>query len=188
MMIYIYIYLCLFLSRINVLFFFIGVLLLDEMQLTPNISFDRKTFRFHGFTDLGAYTPVHQSRELGDHSLVLMFQPLAGKWVQALACFLSKGCATGKVLSHLIIECLNLLHAAGLHVQAVVSDGAQWNRGMWTQFGINEENVSCTHPCDENEKLWFLSDFPHLVKNVRNSIVSREETWVQFSRFIIFIL
>ena len=150
------------------------------MQLTPNVSFDRKTLNFNGFTDLGDHTPVHQSRELGDHALVFMYQPFAGKWVQALACFLSKGCATGNVLSHLIIECISLLSACGLHVNAVVSDGAQWNRGMWTQFGINEKKVSCKHPVEENEELWFISDFPHLIKNLRNNIVSREKTWVKF--------
>ena len=150
------------------------------MQLTPSVSFDRKSFRFNGFTDLGAHTPVHQSRELGDHALVFMFQPFAGKWVQTLGCFLSKGCATGKILCHLVIECVNLLHAAGLYVDAIISDGAQWNRGMWTQFGIHENNVSCQHPCDEKEQLWFLSDFPHLIKNLRNFIVSKEETWVNF--------
>ena len=107
-----------------------GALLLDEMQLTPTISFDKKILKFHGFTDLGAYTPGHQARELGDHALVLMYQPFAGPWVQVLACFLSKGCATGQVLAHLVLECINLLNASGLYVDAVVSDGAQWNRGM----------------------------------------------------------
>ena len=141
------------------------------MQLTPNVSFDRKTFKFNGFTDLGSLTSVYQSREQGEHALVLMYQPFAGKWVQALACFLSRGCATGKVLSHLVMECINLLHAVGIYVQAVVSDGAQWNRGMWTQLNINEKNVPCEHPCNADERLWFLSDFPHLIKNLRNCIV-----------------
>ena len=175
---YDYIYLFFFSFYILQFSILLGVLLLDEIKLTPNISFDRKTLRFNGFTDLGAYTPVHQSRELGDHALVLMYQPLTGKWIQALACFLSKGCATGKVLNHLVIECINLLHVCGIHVQAVVSDGAQWNRGMWSEFGIDAENVSCVHPCNDEDRLWFLSDFPHLIKNTRNFIVSKEETWV----------
>lgn len=151
---------------------------MDEMKLSQNVSFDSKKLRFNGFTDLGKHTPVHQCRELGDHALVIMFQPFAGNWVQALACFLSKGCATGNVLSHLIIECINLLHVCGIHVQGVVSDGAQWNRGMWNQFGINDNSFSCSHSNNENERLWFLSDFPHLVKNFINFIVSREETLV----------
>ncbi|KAK3907824.1 Transposable element P transposase, partial [Frankliniella fusca] len=33
--------------------------------------------------------------------------------------------------------------------------------------------VSVCHPCDENRRLWFASDFPHLVKNVKTRIVQR---------------
>lgn len=155
-----------------------GVLLLDEMKLNPCVSFDKQTLKFNGFTDLGSYTPVHQARELGDHALVFMYQPFVGKWVQVLGCFLSKGCANGKVLSHLVIECINLLKACQLSVNAIISDGGQWNRGMWTQFGICEGNTSCEHPIEEDKTLWFLSDFPHLIKNLRNTIVSSEETWL----------
>ena len=107
------------------------------MQLSATVSFKRQNFRFNGFTDLGAHTQIRQSRELGDHALVFMYQPLAGKWVQTLACFLSKSSTAGKILSHLVIECINLMHACGLCIEEVMSVGAQWNRGMWTQFGIN---------------------------------------------------
>ena len=168
-------------SLLTRLISFPGVRLLEEMQLSVIVSFDRNFFRFNGFTDLGAHTPVRQSRELGDHALVFMYQPISGKWDQTLACFLAEGCATGKILSHLVIEYINLLHACGLYVDAVISDRAQWNRGMWTLFGINQDNVSCDHPREKDEKLWFLSDFPHLIKNLRNFLVSREDTWVNFS-------
>ncbi|KAK3924293.1 Transposable element P transposase [Frankliniella fusca] len=55
-----------------------GVLLLDEMILQPGTEFDRNTLLHWGF-------------ELGDHALVVLFQPFAGGWVQSLGCFLSKG-------------------------------------------------------------------------------------------------
>ena len=84
-------------------------------------------------------------------------------------------------MSDLVIECINLVHAAGLDVDAIISDGAQWNRGTWTQFRIHENNISYQHSRDEKGQLWFLSDFPHLIKNLRNFIVSKEETWVNFS-------
>ncbi|KAK0075394.1 hypothetical protein PV325_006952, partial [Microctonus aethiopoides] len=49
-----------------------------------------------GFVDLGGHTPERQKHQLGDHALVIMFQSFRGKWVQTLACFLSKGCADSK--------------------------------------------------------------------------------------------
>lgn len=72
---------------------FIRSLLIDEMKLMEGFRFNRNTCQFQGFVDLGEYTPEHKKNEPGDHALVLMFQPFRGKWVQALACFLSKGCA-----------------------------------------------------------------------------------------------
>ncbi|XP_034242912.1 uncharacterized protein LOC117646214 [Thrips palmi] len=35
--------------------------------------------------------------------------------------------------------------------------------------------TSCEHPIDKNRRLWFFSDFPHLVKSVKQKIVNAEE-------------
>ncbi|KYN26683.1 hypothetical protein ALC57_03946, partial [Trachymyrmex cornetzi] len=123
------------------------------------------------------YTPLHQKGKKGDHALVMMFQPFQGKWVQSLACFLSKGCASATVLHQLIVECIILVEQAGLHVDVITTDGATWNRSMWVKFGITEENVSCEHIVDPSRRLWFISDFPHLVKCLRNFIIKHTETW-----------
>ncbi|XP_046408757.1 uncharacterized protein LOC124173283 [Ischnura elegans] len=48
---------------------------------------------------------------------------------------------------------------------------------MWRHFGIDAENASCIHPVNALRRLWFSSDFPHLIKNVRNFFVKNEETW-----------
>ncbi|XP_043268194.1 uncharacterized protein [Venturia canescens] len=129
-----------------------GVLLIDEMKLSEAISFDRKTMKFGGFVDLGKYTPENQKATRADHALVFMFQPFRGRWVQALGCFLSKDSVSSAVLHKLILECVILLGNSGFHVDAVTTDGAQWNRGVWNIFGIDENNLSCLHPCDENER------------------------------------
>lgn len=80
----------------------IGVLLIDEMQLSSGLSFNRSTLQVNGFVDLGDYTPEHQRGQKGDHALVLMYQPFKGKWVQSIACFLSKGAASGNSASALV--------------------------------------------------------------------------------------
>ncbi|KAL5239084.1 hypothetical protein ACI65C_006494 [Semiaphis heraclei] len=154
-----------------------GVILIDEMKVGEAVKFDTKKLKMVGFTDLGEHTTLHQQSKKGDHGLVIIFQPFQGRWVQAIACFLSKGCATGTVLHHLIMECILLLEKSGFFVDAVTRDGASWNRNMWTQFGVTEEKVWVTHPSDIKRQLWFLSDFPHLIKNLRNFIVKHEETW-----------
>lgn len=67
---------------------------------------------------------------------------------------------------------------AGFYVDGIVMDGAQWNRGVWTNFGISIDQFFCHHPYYEGEKLWFFSDFPHLLKCLRNAIMKLLEFWV----------
>ncbi|KAK3932004.1 Transposable element P transposase [Frankliniella fusca] len=115
-----------------------------------------------------------KDRNLGDHALVISFQPFRGKWVQAIACFLTKGNATDTELTKLILEAVILLEQSGLLVDGVVTDGASWNRSMWTKFGVTKENCSATHPCDPSRKLFFISDFPHLMKCKRNCLCTKK--------------
>lgn len=161
--------------------------MLDEMQISKSVSFDTENMSILGFTDLGEHTPVHQRKEQADRALVFLFQPFRGKWVQNIAAFLSKGAANGEVLSHLVTECIILLENHGFYVDVVTSDGGSWNRNMWKQFGLKDLEASCKHVCyfDENEdssemrRLWFCSDFSHLVKNFRNFLMSVEKIMVR---------
>ncbi|XP_043473387.1 uncharacterized protein LOC122505674 [Leptopilina heterotoma] len=163
-----------------------GVLVLDEMSISEGVNFDTEKLSVMGFTDLGDYTPDHQKTERADHALILIFQPFRGKWVQNIAAFLSKGAANGEVLSHLVTECICLLENVGFNVDVVTADGGQWNRGMWKRFGLKDLDASCVHPCsNDNEitttnsrRLWFCSDFSHLIKNFRNFIMSKEAIMV----------
>lgn len=168
---------------------------MDEMQISRGLSFDSDNLSILGFTDLGEYTPEKQKNERGDHALVFLFQPFRGQWVQNIAAFLSKGAANGDVLSHLVTECIILLQNSGFYVDVVTSEGASWNRGMWKQFGLKDLETSCIHICaleeDESEekedsferrRLWFCSDFSHLVKNLRNFLMSQKEVMVKTCR------
>ncbi|KAH6933468.1 hypothetical protein HPB50_015413 [Hyalomma asiaticum] len=64
---------------------------------------------------------------------------------------------------------------AGLKVDFITSDGATWNRKMWSVMGIKapltETKCSTLHPVDPTCKLHFLSDFPHLIKCLRNGLL-----------------
>ena len=144
------------------------MLLVDEMKLSKILYFNRTNLKVEGFVDLGAYTSTDQKQKKGDHALVLMFQPFKGTWVQSLACFLSAGNTSASILHKIIMECIILTEQSGLKIDAVVSDGASWNRSMWNIFGINEECVSVEHIVDIERRLWFISDVPHLIKCLRN--------------------
>jgi len=144
------------------------------MSLLESYSFNKETLEIIGFTDLGKHTPEDQKTKLGNHALVVMYQPFGSRWVQPIGTFLSRGAASSEVLYHIILESIVLLENSNIRVNAVVSDAAQWNRGMWSLFGIDEEKVHTDHIADPERKLWFCSDFPHLINNLRNWMVKPE--------------
>ncbi|XP_039306729.1 uncharacterized protein LOC120358080 [Solenopsis invicta] len=39
---------------------------------------------------------------------------------------------------------------------------------MWDKFGVTAEEISVQHVVDPERRLYFLSDFPHLIKCFRN--------------------
>lgn len=158
------------------------------MKLSEGLSFNRKDVNIIGFTDLGKHTPSTQKNELGNHGLVFMFQPFQGKWVQTLGSFLSRGCASGEILHKLIIECIILLEDVGLYIDVVTTDGASWNRTMWKKFGLEKHMCSCHNPTDDNRRLWIASDFPHLIKCVRNRIVQQQNMTVRKLLICIFYI
>lgn len=149
----------------------LGTLLIDEMSLSKGVHFNSRTLKMSGFVDFGDHTPDHLKNVRADHALVFMFQPFVGKWVQVLGSFLSHNQVTGDILQKLIVECVILLENAGFHVDVVTSDGASWNRKVWTEMGINEKNITCPHPCNSQRELFMVSDFPHLIKTFRNKIM-----------------
>lgn len=77
-------------------------------------------------------------------------------------------------MAKLTIKCIILLENAGALVHGIVSDGAQTNRKMWSELGVDGHNHSLknwfSHPFDNERKIYAFSDTPHLFKNVRNKL------------------
>ncbi|KAM7313814.1 uncharacterized protein ISCGN_003601 [Ixodes scapularis] len=90
-------------------------------------------------------------------------------------CVCSHSNVKAETLTQIILEAVIMSENAGLHVDFITCDGAAWNRSMWRSFGISatKDKTVCRrqHPTDPERFLYFVSDFPHLVKCVRNSFV-----------------
>jgi len=142
------------------------------MKISEALSFQSSNLKIEGFENLGDYTSVNDRNKLDDHALVLLFQPFCGKWFQTLGAFLGSGAVSGNKLEKCILEAVILLENQSIHVDVVTIDGAAWNRNMWKLFGISDAKSSCTHPVNPKRKLWFVSDFPHLIKNLKSRIIN----------------
>jgi len=96
-------------------------------------------------------------------------------FIHWIGSFLSRGAAPGNVLHEILLEATVLMERSGFLVHAITSDGAQPNRTMWSKFGISNSKVHCDHVYSEDRKLWFISDFPHLIKCMRNWMTKRKK-------------
>lgn len=152
-----------------------GGIVIDEMKLSEHLSVSSGA-KVEGLVDLGAYTPKEQKSLPCNHGLVVMFVPLVGSWTQVLGVFASHENVKGELLAKIVVEATILAEKAGLLVDYVTCDAASWNRKMWKVFNVRAslKEVICKrqHPADSSRSLYFFSDFPHLVKNVRNRLLN----------------
>lgn len=160
-----------------------GILIMDEVKLRVGVKFSVRDLKFSGLIDLGEFTSTKDRKNPADYGLVFMYRPFMGSWTQTVAMFLSKGPTKSAILSKLMVKVIMALESLHLWVDAVVCDGGATNRGMWKEFGIsgrlhNAQN-SVQHPCpssstDADRRLFFLSDYVHLVKCIRNNLLNRK--------------
>ena len=91
----------------------------------------------------------------------------------------TNGGAKGNVLAQLIMAAISCLHSKGAIVSTCVCDGYSTNKSAMIQFGISGKPNSpyeITHPMDENRKVKFTIDAPHLVKCTRNHVLNNKKT------------
>ncbi|KAH6920170.1 hypothetical protein HPB50_028842 [Hyalomma asiaticum] len=150
-----------------------GGLLVDEIKLSEHLNVT-SSGRIEGFVDMGPFSGEGQNVPC-DHGMVIMFVPFTGKWTQIIGAFATSGNAKAEILAKVLIEATILAEANGLIVDFITCDGASWNRRMWTILGIGAKSgkITCSleHPVDSSRQLYFLSDFPHLLKCVRNTLL-----------------
>lgn len=80
-----------------------------------------------------------------------------------------------RLLTKILIEATILCEQIGLYLDYICFDSAPWKRSMWNILGIRAtlNHIQCivVHPCDKHRFLYFISDFPHLMKCVRNTMM-----------------
>ncbi|KAH6927223.1 hypothetical protein HPB50_001099 [Hyalomma asiaticum] len=145
-----------------------GGLVFDEMKLSENINV-KASGELTGFVDLGPLT--EESTKTGQRSRAHR------KWTQVLGIVASKGNVKAPALSKILLGATILTEKAGLFVDFWTSDGVPWNRSLWNIFGIkaSSKEITCkvAYPVHSARSLHFISDFPHLVKCIRNAFVSK---------------
>lgn len=185
-----------------------GISSFDEMQVKTAIGVNSRTMTFNGLVDYGDSVSIQEEKrkqkkqrkeeqgeeegksfkdQQADHALVLMFSSVKASFHQPIAYFATKGAWPSHILAKLIITAIIQLEKHGAKVQAIVSDGAQTNRGLWPYFGLEAKfgkTVSCSfsnpmETSDNARRINFMSDVPHLFKCIRNRLYRSGELEVR---------
>jgi hypothetical protein len=74
-------------------------------------------------------------------------------------------------------EVIVAAHNIGLFVRVCVTDMGASNQDVWRHVGIKSTRTvlqnSIAHPCQPSARLYFMADVPHLLKSVRNCLLTQ---------------
>lgn len=114
------------------------------------------------------------------HGLVFMICGILTRWKQIVAYYFTPDGFNGAILKEIILKIIKRAELIGLKVHSVTCDMGGVNQAMWRAF----DNISATkyskiknsvsHPLDNNRKLFFFADAPHLLKNLRSALVNNK--------------
>eukprot|EP00111_Clytia_hemisphaerica_P004585 TCONS_00013167-protein len=161
------------------------VILFDEMKIKADLIYSRSTGKLVGFTDMGNVNEEirklqdkcnekepHQ-RELTRYVNVYMARGIFTKLKYPFGFFGSQG-FTSDQLYPCTLEVTRVLESIGFKVRAWICDGASPNRKFFTisqSFSKDGDTFYWTeNPFDQTRKLYFSSDYPHLLKTTRNCL------------------
>ena len=80
------------------------------MKIKKDLKWDSSKLEWRGVVDNGEGITKKTTNDFADHALVFMFRPYKENWVQPIACFASRGAASGEMLHELIIQAMCMVH------------------------------------------------------------------------------
>ncbi|XP_033211785.1 uncharacterized protein LOC117169483 isoform X2 [Belonocnema kinseyi] len=156
-----------------------GIICADEINLRRAIAVSSQNLTYQGITDYGdsrKETDI-SADNLATHGLVIMYQSLTENYSQPIATFALKNPVAGEELAKIMLKAICLLQKVGALIHGIIGDGASTNRKMQKTLGVQAKleftKSWFTHPLDNERQVFFFSDTPHLIKNVRNTLYNK---------------
>lgn len=155
-------------------------LIFDEMYITPQIHYDGAKDALKGFSN-------HGKKNIADHALVFMVKGLKAKFKQPVAYYFTN--SLNKIeLKNIIVEVIKEIQKSGLIVLCTVCDQSAINVSAINSL------VQETKDFLKNGKEWShdfyeinkkqiipLFDVPHLIKGLRNNLITKNMQYKDFS-------
>uniref|UniRef100_A0A2A4JPP6 THAP-type domain-containing protein n=1 Tax=Heliothis virescens TaxID=7102 RepID=A0A2A4JPP6_HELVI len=152
-------------------------LLFDEMSLAPHFDYNQKKDEISGFVNSGK----SRQKKIANHALVFMIRGVQKNYKQPVCYTFCSGTTNSNELACLIKDVIRKLHNIGLRVLATICDQGTTNvsainlliKETKTKYvRKNEELYSEIFEVDD-EVVIPLYDPPHLIKGIRNNLLSK---------------
>lgn len=155
------------------------LLLLDEMSITPIITYDTSTQQMIGYITLR--DKKLSTNEKATHALVFMLAGLCARWKQTVRYEFTGDSVDERELKNIIMDIIEKAeNQCKLLVHVVTSDMGPANQAVWRIFNISAHRHQPTinsiqHPVDPNRRLYFYADVPHALKNMNSGLQANEK-------------
>lgn len=155
----------------------------DEIALSASLQYTDRHAKVIGFKDLGG---PHRSSDFADKALVFMIRGSRKKFKQPIDFYLTNGTMDSTNLSILIKNIIKDVQSTGLTVVSTICDQAPTNIAAINLL-YKETKEKCIKEGKENRTFGFeienqeiipLYDVPHLLKGLRNNLVSKNLHYV----------
>lgn len=146
-------------------------LVFDEMAITPKQCYNSATGSIVGNITF----PNEEGR--ATKALVFMLVGLNNRWKHVVGYHSTGNSFRSETLKHIIFQIIEKTEEIGFHVNFLTSDMGPGNVGLWRIIGISTGRFSkiinsITHPFDSNRSLYIIGDPPHILKNLKQALVS----------------
>jgi hypothetical protein len=161
--------------------------LIDEIALSTGLEYDQKSDSIKGFVDFGG---AHKRPAFADHALVFMIKGVYRKWKQPTCYCYTEGTVSKGDLVRMIKEVVRNVRKTGLNVVASVCDQGATNVAAVNAL-LHDTNAECLRRGVENryhgytidgDEVIHLYDYPHLMKGIRNALLTKDLSFTQNGR------
>lgn len=142
------------------------VILLDEVHIMKAIEYNKILDEIEGYEDLGTFGRFNK---ISSVALVIMVRGLYNKWKIPISYYFTGNGIKGNTLLDILKESVSKIINIGLLPICIICDQGTQNRRMFTLLGGTADNPT-TEIC--GKKLFLIYDMPHLVKSLRNNLLT----------------
>lgn len=138
---------------------------MDEMEIKPQLSFDKNRHKMFGNIILGNTTKE------GNKLLAVLIRGVKHTWKQMIGAHIIDGAVNKESFKKFIFECIDFVESCGIQVTSLSSDMGNCNRALWTLLGIQikKEGVRENKFYHNGHYIFIAPDVLHLLKNLKNA-------------------